>query len=101
MKKDMICSIDMLSEKLLEIGLREITYNDFRDNKNYYCENDTDPRWKLDYKVYQVDSFITVIFIKNNLIIDSKSYGGWFPNGFNEIMELVEWHDGDYENDKY
>ena len=95
-----ITTMEKLHEELIKIDLVETTFEEF--SKYYSIQGDKDPRWKLKFKIYQKDSFFCVIFMKNDQLHSSSSYGGYSPEFFEYLVcEMVEWHDDRKDDVEY
>ena len=96
-----------LYNKLLELGYKEATFEEFQSYKQYSfegcAEENIDPRWRnLKYKIFKKGDCFTIIFEKNGCLHSAIGCG---ENCVDDDIENkiflyeTEWHDDRTEDE--
>lgn len=100
-RKKRISNPDELHDKLLNLGLKESTFEEFQKYDQYSLDGDKDPRWKLKYRIYNQDDIFIVIFEREELIYSSKIFGYPLSSKIGYLLGKVNWADDDIDYSEY
>ena len=95
-----------LYNKLLELGYKEATFEEFQSYKQYSfegcAEENIDPRWRnLKFKLFQKGDNFLAIFEKNGNLHSFLGHGVncVHEDGFYVLLHDAEWHDDRTEDE--
>ena len=92
---------NILHDEFIKIGFKETTYDELKNWKEYGVECDRDPRWKMKFRVYQLNDLFWTIFERDGFIYSCKGFGWPQLKEVNKLLDNVQWRDDDYDYDQF